>query len=277
MDERQLDRVPDLLDLRAEPADVGVVDHGDLLEEELVDLGLGDDLERHGGLGVHQHRVAGPDGRGTGGRPPAAQPRREVDDVLLVIAHHHPGPLAVGQDVPEHRGDAGDRQLGGGLDDGHRLVETDRDTGREVGGVDPGREGEPHPPTGGHDLRGVRVGRVLQHDAVGAGRRTEALDLTLEGPELVAGVLEELGEADVACAQGVDLDRLLAVRTGPLVHGLPQPRELRPVQRDPVLVPPGRGTSLGHRDHLPSDSPTIHLVVVDSTLSPGWITGVGGG
>ena len=44
--ERQLDRVGDLLDLVVEAADVGVGDVGHLLEHQLLDLGPGQLLEQ---------------------------------------------------------------------------------------------------------------------------------------------------------------------------------------------------------------------------------------
>jgi hypothetical protein len=44
MQVRQLDGVADLLDLRAEAADLGVGDVRDFLEDELLNLSLGDAL-----------------------------------------------------------------------------------------------------------------------------------------------------------------------------------------------------------------------------------------
>ena len=58
--ERQLDGVADLLDLPGQAADVAVADVGHLFEDQVLDLGLGDALERVPGLGVDQQRVAGP-------------------------------------------------------------------------------------------------------------------------------------------------------------------------------------------------------------------------
>ena len=60
MQERQFDGVADLLDLPAKTADVVVADVGNLFEDKILDLGLGDALERVPGLGVDQQRVAGP-------------------------------------------------------------------------------------------------------------------------------------------------------------------------------------------------------------------------
>ncbi|MFN8156541.1 MAG: hypothetical protein U0R68_03940 [Candidatus Nanopelagicales bacterium] len=56
---RQLDRVADLLDLRGETTDVAVVDVGDLLEDELLDLGLQDLLVDVLRARLEQQRVAG--------------------------------------------------------------------------------------------------------------------------------------------------------------------------------------------------------------------------
>ena len=44
MQERQFDRIANGLDLPGQPADVGVVDVGDLFEDELLDLALRDAL-----------------------------------------------------------------------------------------------------------------------------------------------------------------------------------------------------------------------------------------
>ena len=63
MEERQLDRVGDLLDLVVEAADVGVGDVGHLLEHELLDLGSGQLLEQQARARVHQDVVAGPQRR----------------------------------------------------------------------------------------------------------------------------------------------------------------------------------------------------------------------
>ena len=55
---RQLDGVGDGLDLRVEPADVGVGDVGHLLEDEVLALELGQLLDQQLGADVHQQRVA---------------------------------------------------------------------------------------------------------------------------------------------------------------------------------------------------------------------------
>ena len=56
----QLDRVPDLLDLRPEAADLEVGDVRDFLEDQLLDLGLGDALVHVARARLQQQRVAGP-------------------------------------------------------------------------------------------------------------------------------------------------------------------------------------------------------------------------
>ena len=58
--ERQFDRVADLLDLPAEATDVVVVDVGNLFQHQVLDLGLGDPLERVAGFGIDQQRITGP-------------------------------------------------------------------------------------------------------------------------------------------------------------------------------------------------------------------------
>src|SRR3546814_6398143 len=59
---RELDGVPDRLDLPGEAADLGVVDVRNLFEAELLDLRLRDLLVDVAGPGVEQQRVAGADG-----------------------------------------------------------------------------------------------------------------------------------------------------------------------------------------------------------------------
>ena len=59
MQERQFDCVTDLLDLTSQTADIAVVDVGNLLEDEILHLGLGNALERVAGLGIDQQRITG--------------------------------------------------------------------------------------------------------------------------------------------------------------------------------------------------------------------------
>ena len=75
--ERQLDGVADLLDLPRQAADVGVVDVGDLFEDELLDLALRDPLVDVARARLEQQRVAG-------AQRLADQRVGEADDALLV-------------------------------------------------------------------------------------------------------------------------------------------------------------------------------------------------
>ena len=169
-----------------EPADVAVVDVGDLLEDELLDLALGDPLVRVAAAGVEQQRVAGLE--------------RRVEQ--RVGQHDHP--LLVG--VVEDEGAAGGLALLRGeqllehddvalLDererahDVHRLVEHDLLAALQGVGVDLGRERHAHLAPAGEDVDGaVLVG--AQVGAVAARRLGEALDLLLEREDLVAGLAQ---------------------------------------------------------------------------------------
>src|SRR5437016_3840583 len=80
--------VLDRLDLVPEAADVLVVDVGDLLEDELLDLRAWQPLEQQARPGIHQDRVAG-------SQRLVEQPVRELDDALLVGPPDHQGARAV--------------------------------------------------------------------------------------------------------------------------------------------------------------------------------------
>ena len=131
--ERQFDGVADLLDLPAQAADVVVADVGNLFEHQILDLGLGDALERVPGLGVDQQRVAGTQfarpqvvvdfvvvavGQVLGGHQRLGQP----DDALLVGVTDHERAVAVGEDLAQSA-DLTDGLEVAGLDDRQRLVE----------------------------------------------------------------------------------------------------------------------------------------------------------
>ena len=91
----QLDGVADQLDLTAQPADAGVVDVGDFLEDELFDLSLGDLLEDVAGAGFEHQRVTGAD-------LDASQGLGETHDAFVVGVPDHEGALAVGEQLLEH-------------------------------------------------------------------------------------------------------------------------------------------------------------------------------
>ena len=105
VEERQLDGVGDLLDLGVEPADVGVRHVGDLLEQQVLDLGPGQLLEQHVGARVEPQHVAGTQAH-------AAQGARQLAHPLLVGAADHDRPHAVFHHLFERH------DLAGGLRDG---------------------------------------------------------------------------------------------------------------------------------------------------------------
>ena len=112
VEERQLDGVTDLLDLPPEATDVVVVDVGHLFEDQILDLGLGDALERVAGLGVDEQGVARPqlpgrrigvvrDDVGFGLGEDGCEGCGEPDDPLLVGVADHQRALAVVEDLAQ--------------------------------------------------------------------------------------------------------------------------------------------------------------------------------
>ena len=195
--ERQLDRVADLLDLPGQPADVVVADVGHLFEHEVLDLGLGDALEGIPGLGVDQQRVTGPQPAGPvevvehignlgrhvlDGQQRLGQPH----DALLIGVTHDECAVAVGEDLAQ-RADLTDRLEMAGLDDRESFVEPDRLALLERLDLDVRRAGEPHLAT-----RREHVDRVVilnrEQDAVSAGRLARA-DRPLRAAPAIVGVL----------------------------------------------------------------------------------------
>ncbi len=79
VEEGQLDRVGDLLDLLVEATDVRIGDVGHLFEHQLFDLGTRQLLEQQARAWVHQQGVAGTD-------PLAPEPLGQLGDALLVGA-----------------------------------------------------------------------------------------------------------------------------------------------------------------------------------------------
>ena len=188
----QLDGVADLVDLRPEPTDLLVRDIGDLLEDELLDLGLGHPLVDEAGPGVEQDRVPGPD-------PLASQCRGDAADPLLVGVGHDEQPLGV-QGLLD-RDDLTDPFVPAGLNDVERLVEPHLTTLAEVGELDRGAHGDPHLAAPGEDVdRGVVVD--IDDDPERARRLGEPVHLGPQGDDLLAGVLEGADEAVVLRRQG---------------------------------------------------------------------------
>ena len=183
---RQLDGVADLLDLVVETADRLVGDVGDLLEDELLDLGLGDLLVDVAGAGVEQQRVAGADRL-------VAQRLGQPDHALLVGVRDDQGALAVGEHLLEHHDLADLLELEGG-DDVERLVEHDLLAAPQDVEVDGGADVDPELAAAGEHVD--RVVLVAGEEGAEAGRRLrEPVDLLLELHDLVAGLTQGLGEA----------------------------------------------------------------------------------
>ena len=224
MQERQLDRVADLLDLPAQPADVVVADVGDLFEHEVLDLGLGDALERVPGLGVDQQRVTRAQlarpvvvvvvdrlhifGKELGGHQRLGQP----DDALLVGVADHERAVPVGEDLAQ-RADLADGFVVPRLDDRQRLVETDRLALLEFFGVDVRRARQAHLAPRGEHVDGVVLLHGQQH-AVATGRLTQPVDLLTQRQQLLTGLLEGFHQLGVAGGERVDPSLELVHVTG---------------------------------------------------------------
>ena len=212
--ERQFDGVADLLDLPAQAADVVVADVGHLFEHQILDLGLGDALERVSGLGVDQQRVAGAQlarpivvvvvlgstssGQELGGHQRLGQP----DDALLVGVADHERAVAVGEDLAQ-RADLADRFEVARLDDRQRLVEADGLALLQRLGVDVRRARQPHLAAGGEHVDGVVLLHGQQH-AVTARRLTQPVDLLAERQQLLTGLLEGFHQLGVSGRKRVD-------------------------------------------------------------------------
>ncbi len=185
VEEGQLDRVADGLDLRAQPADVGVVDVRDLLQHEVLDLGLGHPLVGEAGPGV--------DGQGVPDAHRLAEQRGgEPDDPLLVGVRRDERP------VRRHELLDGDEladplEAGDG-DDVHRLVEHDLAARLELPDRHSGRDRDAELAPAGGDVRGAVLADAHERPER-RGRLGETLDLAAQGDDLLAGVAEGLGEA----------------------------------------------------------------------------------
>ena len=144
MQEGQLHGIANLLDLPSETTDVLVPHIGHLFEHEIFDLGLRDTLEGVSGLGVDQQRVTWPQParrlvrvvRGfLGGH--LVEWLGEPDDALLVGVPDDQSPSAVTEKFTQGA-DLADLLERSSFDDGQRLVETNRLSGREFDGLDVG-------------------------------------------------------------------------------------------------------------------------------------------
>ena len=195
--EGQLHRVADLLDLRLEATDVGVVDVGHLLQDQFLDLALGDPLVGVRRARLDHERVAGPDRR-------ADERLGEVHDALLVGVGDHQCPVARCtarplQDLLEHHHLA-DPLVAERVDDVERVVEQDLLAAPQLGHVQRGRDGNPELAATGEDVhRPVVVSR--EENAVATRRLREAVDLLLERHDLRASLLEGAHQPVVVLGQ----------------------------------------------------------------------------
>ncbi len=177
MQEGQLDRVGDLLDLGVEAAHVGVGDVGHLLEHQLLDLGPGQLLQHQARAGVDQHAVARPQVHADDGVGQLHHP-------LLVGPAEHQGPAVVLQHLFE--GHHLSRHLGAPSHDHvERLVEDHLDAPFErlVGQV--GVQGHAHLAPGREDVDGAVV-VVAEQRPVGRRRLGELLHLLPQGGDVLA-------------------------------------------------------------------------------------------
>ena len=199
MQERQLDGVADLLDLPAEATDVVVADVGNLFENQILDLGLRDALERVPGLRVDQQRVPGPQlartvvvvvvdrfevGQELGGHQRLGEP----DDALLVGVTDHQRAVPVGEDLAQ-RADLTDGLEVVRLNHRQRLVQAYGLALLERLGVDVRRARQAHLAARSEYVDGVVLLDGQQH-AVTARGLTQPVDLFAQCQQLLAGLFE---------------------------------------------------------------------------------------
>ncbi len=193
MQEGQLDGVADRLDLAGQTADVAVVDVRDLLEDELLDLALGDPLVDVAAAGLEQQRVAGLE-------PLVGQRVGQHDHPLLVGVADDQRPPAVEQ-LLEHD-DVALPLEGERADDVERLVEHDLLPAAQAVDLDRGAHRDAELAAAGEHVDRAVVVRGQEH-AVAGRRLGQPLDLLLERDDLVARL-----------AQRADQPVVLADRAG---------------------------------------------------------------
>ena len=182
---RELHRVPDLDDLGAEAADVGIGDVGDFLEDELLDLGLGDALVNVAGARLQQQRVPRAQGR-------LAQRLGQPDHALLVGVRDDQGPVAVLQELLEHDDLAhglvplGDHHVEG-------LVQDNFLTRPQLLQLDRRADADAHLPAAGEHVGGAVLARLQEH-AESRRRLGQPVDFLLERHDLVARLAERVGQ-----------------------------------------------------------------------------------
>ena len=182
---RELHRVPDLDDLGAEATDVGVGDVRHFLEDQLLDLGLGDALVDIAGARLEQQRVARPQDR-------VAQRLGQPDDALLVRVRDDQGPVAVLEEFLEHD-DLAHGLVTLGDDHVEGLVQHHFLAGPQLLELDRRADADAHLPAAGEHVGGAVLAR-LQEDAEPGGRLGQPVNFLLERHDLVARFAERIGQ-----------------------------------------------------------------------------------
>jgi hypothetical protein len=199
----KLDGVADLLDLSGQAADLGVGDVGHFLEDQLLDLGLGDALVHVAGPRLEQQRVTA----AQGGVP---QRLGQPGDPLLVRVRDDQRPVAALQDLLEHD-DLADRLVALGDDDVERLVQHHFLAGPQRVELNGRADAHPHLAAAGEHVGRAVLAGAEEHAEAG-GRLGEPVDLLLQGHDLVPGLPQRVGEPLVLPGDG-----------GEPGLGLPQP------------------------------------------------------
>ena len=180
MQERQLDRVADLLDLPVEAPDVAVVDVGHLLQHQLLDLALRDPLVGVRRTWLDEQRVPRPQRR--------VQDRvGEVHHPLLVGVGDDERPVAALKDLLEHDDLAGPLEPER-VDDVQGVVEQHLLAAAQYS-VSTAGETATRVRATGEDVDGAVLVPGQEH-AVSARRLRQPVNLLLEGDDLRAGLLE---------------------------------------------------------------------------------------
>jgi len=184
----QFNRVANRLDLSAQATDRSVIDVGDFLENEFFDLRLRNDLEDITAAWLQQQGVSG-------AQHPIAQRLGQADDTLLVGAADHQGALSIGEELLEHH-DLADAFVFSDADDVECLVEHHFLTRAQSLGVDFRTGYDAHLPSrDGHIERTVI--QPGEENAVTPRRLREAIDLGLQGHDLLAGIAQRGDESAV--------------------------------------------------------------------------------
>src|SRR5215472_9763912 len=182
---RKLDGVADLLDLGREAADLGVGDVRHFLEDQLLDLGLGDALVHVAGPRLEQQRV------------PAAQahlPQRlgQPRDPLLVRVRDDQRPVAALKDLLEHD-DLADRLVALGDDHVERLVQDDFLAGPQRFEVNGRADAHPHLAAAGEHVGGAVLAGAEEHPEA-RGRLGQPVHLLLQRHDLVTSLPQRVGK-----------------------------------------------------------------------------------